>query len=218
MLSCLREWNAVRAASILFSWMQSVHLICLRFVLTQWIIIAPWKPAHHESTGLTYPQIHFCNNPPLLPWARHAEQANKHIHACVHAATCWHGDLSVDMTQSSIRWFYAIWHILMYFVEFKCAAYRENSRGSHWLVADGEDSHFMLIFSAGMTSEIDDFKHEYTSHILMFFGQKINLKKSMVTKIWGSYFTQIHFVQSGGEKLVLFKSWWTWWRQGHKIK
>lgn len=152
MLSCLREWNAVRAASIPFPWMQSVHLICLRFVLTQWIIIAPWKPAHHESIGLTYPQIHFCNNPPLLPWARHAEQANKHIHACVHAATCWHRDLSVDMTQSSIRRFYAICRILMYFVEFKCAAYSENSRGSHWLVADGEDSHFMLIFSAGMTS------------------------------------------------------------------
>lgn len=156
MLSCLGESNTVSAASILFPWMQPVHLIFLRFVLTQWIIIAPWKPAHHKSIGLTYPQIHFCSNPPLLPRARHTNQANKYIHTCMRAATCWHWDLSVDMTQSSIRWFYAIWRTLMYFEEFKHAAYIERIPAglTHWLVADGEDSHFMIICFARLTSEI----------------------------------------------------------------
>lgn len=168
MLSCLGEWNAVRAASILFPWMQPVHLICLRFVLTQWIIIAPWKPAHHASIGLTYPKIHFCPNPPL---PRHGSAAqNGQTNA--RATTCWHQDLSLDMTQRSIRRSHAIWHILMHFVEIQMHIEREKSRGSRRLVADSEDSLFMIIFFAGMTSEMDDFKHEYTLHILMVSERK----------------------------------------------
>ncbi len=117
-----------------FPWMQSVHLIFLRFVLTQWIIIAPWKPVHHRSIGLTYPQIHFCNNPRLLPH-RHTEQAkNTHMHACSHMLTL-SLSLSVDMTQSSSWWFYAIRRILMYFAGIQSAAYMERIPAglTHWL-------------------------------------------------------------------------------------
>lgn len=151
MLSCIGESNTVSAASILFPWMQPVHLIFLRIVLTHWIIIVPWKPAHHQSIGLKYPQIHFCSNPPLPPQARQKKRRKKST--CMHATTCWHWDLSVDMTQSSIWWFYAIWRNLMYFEGFKCAAYRQRipTGLTHWLAADGKDSHFMIICSTGMT-------------------------------------------------------------------
>lgn len=68
--------------------------------------------------------------------------------------------------------------IFMYFEELERAAYIERIPAglSHWLVADGEDSHFMIICSAGMTSEIHDIKHEYTLHILMFFECKFKKK------------------------------------------
>lgn len=155
MLSCLGESNTVSAASILFPWMQTVYLIFQRFVLTLWIINVPWKPVHHKSIPLSYPQIHFCNNPPLLPQVRHTKQPGKYIHTCMH--------ITIPDTEIVLMWrkvgsegFYAVWLVLMYFQEFKGSAYRERIPVgfTHWLVSDGKDSHFMLICYAGMTSEI----------------------------------------------------------------
>lgn len=129
MLSCLGEWHTVSAASILFPWMQSVHLIFLRFVLTQWIIIAPWKPAHHKSIGLTYPQIRLCNNPTLLPRAWH-RQANTYTHACnvlTLRLICWHDAKQHAMVLCNPAYFNVFWGTQT------CCIYRENSRGSHSL-------------------------------------------------------------------------------------
>lgn len=67
----------------------------------------------------------------------------------------------------------------MYFEEFKRAAYIERIPAglTHWLVADGEDSYFKIICSAGIASEIHDIKHEYTLHILMLFEYRLKKKK-----------------------------------------
>lgn len=162
------------AASILFPWMQPVFLIFLRFVLTQWIIIVPWKPAHHKSIGLSYPQIHFCNNPPLLPQVRYTKQSGKHIHTCMHRTTT---DIEtwVDLTQSRMRRFYAAWLILMYFQEFKCAAYIERipagftQTGYRWRRFPFHDN---LLCWNDIWNSLHDIKHEYILHTLMFFEYK----------------------------------------------
>lgn len=80
----------------------------------------------------------------------------------------------------------------MYFEEFKRAAYIERIPAglTHWLVADGEDSYFKIICSAGIASEIHDIKHEYTLHILMLFEYRLKKKKTW----WQKY-----------EALILYK-------------
>lgn len=61
----------------------------------------------------------------------------------------------------------------MYFVEFQPTAYIESipTGLTHWLAADGEDSYFMIICSAGMKSEnsLHDIKHEYIQRIIMLY-------------------------------------------------
>ena len=125
-------------------------LFFLRFVLTQWIIIAPLKTcASQKAPGSHIPRYVSAIIHRSFPSAgqTHGAGTPKHIHtlvhACMHAATCWHWDLSVRMTQRSVWWFYAIRRVLMYFEEPKRAAYIERipTGLTHWLVADGEDSH-----------------------------------------------------------------------------
>lgn len=77
MLSCLWEWNAARAAAILFSLnvasTPDLSKICLNTV--DYHIRAPWKERKtttNRALELASPRMHFCSNPQLLhQWLQH---------------------------------------------------------------------------------------------------------------------------------------------------
>lgn len=141
MLSCLGEWNTVSAASILFPWMPPVHLIFLKICLNTVDYHCPPENLRiAESTGLTYPQIRFGNNPPLLsfrgPDTRSRNtQTHTYARACVHACgnvltlrlICPYDATQRLMVLCNPACFNVFWGAQT------CCIYRENSHRSHSL-------------------------------------------------------------------------------------
>lgn len=126
-----------------FPWTWPVHLICLRFVLTQWIIISEprekkerQQPTEHWNSrlpGCISAVIHSSSTN-----GSNIERAKKKERA--HETTCWHRDLSRDVTQKK-RKKEVVGSIWMHLVGLECIR-REIPRVS-W------SGLFMIISSAG---------------------------------------------------------------------
>lgn len=140
------QWELV---SILFHWMHSLYLICLRFALTQWIIADPWKPVAHQRTGLTYPQIHPCNNP-----SESTRSTRLHICACRNMLTWrlmgWYEDGSMQSLPISC--------------DSNALQIDRIPLGlNDWLqMLKRKKNGLIIISSTGLTSVLDDIKYEYT--------------------------------------------------------
>lgn len=135
------QWELV---SILFRWMHSLYLSCLRFALTQWIILDPWKPAAHQSAGLTYPRIHACNNP-----SQSTRSTRLHIRACRSM-----------LTRRLMDWNeYGFVQSLPIFWDSNALQIDRNPLGlNDWLQMlkkEEKKSGFIIISSTGLTSVLD---------------------------------------------------------------